>query len=200
MFSLDTESGFRDVVFVTGAYGLGENVVQGAVDPDEFYVHKPTFEQGHRAVLRRLLGDKAVKMIFVEGETQAHHPQHPDAQGRPRALLPRRRRRPRAGRLRDQDRAPLRPTRWTWSGPRTGSTASSTSSRRGPRRSPPSARDDARELRPRWRRRGPDRRPRGRARRSPRARRIDREPGTPARSSSPARCWSRTPRRRTGSR
>jgi pyruvate, water dikinase len=67
-FSLDTESGFRDVVFIEGAYGLGENVVQGAVDPDEFYVHKPTFETGHRAVLRRLLGDKAVKMVFVEGE------------------------------------------------------------------------------------------------------------------------------------
>jgi pyruvate,water dikinase len=70
MFSLDTESGFRDVVFITGAYGLGENVVQGAVDPDEFYVHKPTFEAGHRAVLRRQLGDKAVKMVFVEGETK----------------------------------------------------------------------------------------------------------------------------------
>jgi pyruvate,water dikinase len=70
MFSLDTESGFRDVVFVTGAYGLGENVVQGSVDPDEFYVHKPTFAKGHRAVLRRLLGDKAVKMVFVEGETK----------------------------------------------------------------------------------------------------------------------------------
>ncbi|MEL5849422.1 MAG: phosphoenolpyruvate synthase, partial [Candidatus Igneacidithiobacillus chanchocoensis] len=70
MFSLDTESGFRDVVFITGAYGLGENVVQGAVDPDEFYVHKPTFSAGHRAVLRRSLGDKAVKMIFVEGETR----------------------------------------------------------------------------------------------------------------------------------
>ena len=67
-FSLDTESGFPDVVFITGAYGLGENVVQGAVDPDEFYVHKPTFEEGHRAVLRRLIGDKAIKMIFVEGE------------------------------------------------------------------------------------------------------------------------------------
>jgi pyruvate,water dikinase len=71
MFSLDTESGFRDVVFVTGAYGLGENVVQGAVDPDEFYVHKPMLAAGHRAVLRRLLGDKAVKMVFVEGETKA---------------------------------------------------------------------------------------------------------------------------------
>ncbi len=70
MFSLDTESGFRDAVFITGAYGLGENVVQGAVDPDEFYVHKPTFLAGHRAVLRRLIGDKAVKMIFVEGQTK----------------------------------------------------------------------------------------------------------------------------------
>jgi pyruvate,water dikinase len=70
MFSLDTESGFRDVVFITGAYGLGENVVQGAVDPDEFYVFKPTFEAGHRAVLRRLIGDKAIKMVFVEGETR----------------------------------------------------------------------------------------------------------------------------------
>jgi pyruvate, water dikinase len=68
MFSLDTESGFRDVVFVTGSYGLGENVVQGAVEPDEFLVHKPTFLSGHRAVLRRVLGDKAVKMVFVEGE------------------------------------------------------------------------------------------------------------------------------------
>jgi pyruvate,water dikinase len=70
MFSLDTESGFRDVVFVTGAYGLGENVVQGAVDPDEFYVHKPTYLAGHRAVLRRLVGDKAVKMVLVDGETK----------------------------------------------------------------------------------------------------------------------------------
>jgi pyruvate,water dikinase len=70
MFSLDTESGFRDVVFITGAYGLGENVVQGAVDPDEFYVHKPTLALGHRAVLRRLIGDKAVKMVFVEGGTK----------------------------------------------------------------------------------------------------------------------------------
>ncbi len=70
VFTLDTESGFRDVVLITGAYGLGENVVQGAVDPDEFYVHKPTFEAGHRAVLRRILGDKAVKMVFVEGETK----------------------------------------------------------------------------------------------------------------------------------
>jgi len=70
MFSLDTESGFSDVVFITGAYGLGENVVQGAVDPDEFYVHRPTFTQGHRAVLRRSLGAKQIKMIYSEGRTR----------------------------------------------------------------------------------------------------------------------------------
>ena len=70
MFSLDTESGFRDVVFITGAYGLGENVVQGTVDPDEFYVHKPTFIQGHRAVLRRVLGSKKIKMVYSLGDTR----------------------------------------------------------------------------------------------------------------------------------
>ena len=70
IFTLDTESGFRDVVFITGSYGLGENIVQGAVEPDEFYVHKPTFAEGHRAVLRRLLGDKAIKMVYVEGGTR----------------------------------------------------------------------------------------------------------------------------------
>jgi len=67
MFSLDTETGFRDVVFITGSWGLGENVVQGAVEPDEFYVHKPTFEQGHRAVLRRSIGSKKIKMIYATG-------------------------------------------------------------------------------------------------------------------------------------
>jgi len=70
MFTLDTESGFRDAVFITGAYGLGETVVQGAVDPDEFYVHKPTFRQGHRAVLRRRLGEKQVRMIYRPGRTR----------------------------------------------------------------------------------------------------------------------------------
>ena len=67
IFSLDTESGFRDVVFITGAWGLGENVVQGAVDPDEFYVFKPTFEAGHRTVLRRSLGSKKIKMVYAQG-------------------------------------------------------------------------------------------------------------------------------------
>lgn len=65
MFSLDTETGFNDVVFITGAYGLGENVVQGTVEPDEFYVHKPTFNLGHRMVLRRRLGGKKIKMVYT---------------------------------------------------------------------------------------------------------------------------------------
>ncbi|WP_297808792.1 phosphoenolpyruvate synthase [uncultured Methylophaga sp.] len=63
-FSLDTESGFRDVVFVTGSYGLGEMVVQGAVNPDEFYVHKGTLAAGRPAVLRRTVGQKAIKMVY----------------------------------------------------------------------------------------------------------------------------------------
>ena len=66
MFTLDTESGFRDVVFITGAYGLGETVVQGAVNPDEFYVHKPTLEAGRPSILRRNLGSKAIKMVYGE--------------------------------------------------------------------------------------------------------------------------------------
>ncbi len=67
MFTLDTESGFRDVVFITAAYGLGEMVVQGAVNPDEFYVHKPTLAAGRPAVLRRAVGAKAIKMIYADG-------------------------------------------------------------------------------------------------------------------------------------
>jgi len=65
LFTLDTESGFRDVVFITGAWGLGETVVQGAVNPDEFYVYKPSLASGHEAILSRQLGEKAIKMIFT---------------------------------------------------------------------------------------------------------------------------------------
>lgn len=65
IFTLDTESGFRDVVFVTGAWGLGENVVKGTIDPDEFYVFKPTLESGHRTVLRRSLGSKELRMVYA---------------------------------------------------------------------------------------------------------------------------------------
>nr|ART35615.1 A83 [uncultured bacterium] len=67
MFTLDTESGFRDVVFITSAYGLGEMVVQGAVNPDEFYVHKPMLERGKPAIVRRGLGTKLQKMEFADG-------------------------------------------------------------------------------------------------------------------------------------
>ena len=66
MFTIDTESGFDDVVFITSSYGLGETVVQGAVNPDEFYVHKPTLAAGRPAVLRRNRGSKLIKMIFTE--------------------------------------------------------------------------------------------------------------------------------------
>src|SRR6266850_1173933 len=66
LFTLDTESGFRDVVFITSAYGLGEMVVQGAVNPDEFYVHKPMLEKGRPAIVRRSLGSKLQKMVFAK--------------------------------------------------------------------------------------------------------------------------------------
>src|SRR5690349_23101780 len=66
LFTLDTESGFRDVVFITAAYGLGEMVVQGAVNPDEFYVHKPMLEKGKPAIVRRALGSKMEKMVFAQ--------------------------------------------------------------------------------------------------------------------------------------
>ena len=66
MFSLDTETGFRDVVFINATWGLGENVVQGTIDPDSFYVHKPTFDKGYRAVLKRRLGSKRLKMVFTD--------------------------------------------------------------------------------------------------------------------------------------
>jgi pyruvate,water dikinase len=66
MFSLDTETGFKDVVFINAALGLGENVVQGTIDPDSFYAHKPSFIMGYRAVLKRRLGSKEKKMIFTD--------------------------------------------------------------------------------------------------------------------------------------
>jgi len=66
LFTLDTESGFRDVVFITSSYGLGENVVQGAVNPDEFYVYKPTLRSGHMAILQRTLGSKEIRMVYSD--------------------------------------------------------------------------------------------------------------------------------------
>ncbi len=71
MFSIDTETGFKEAVLITGAYGLGENVVQGAVNPDEFYVFKPTLKQGKKPIIYRALGEKAIKMIY---NTQGNNP------------------------------------------------------------------------------------------------------------------------------
>ncbi|MBX6423191.1 phosphoenolpyruvate synthase [Thermosulfurimonas sp. F29] len=71
MFTLDTESGFRDVVYITGAWGLGENVVQGKVNPDEFYVFKPTLKKGFRSIVSKKLGSKEIKMIY------SRDPEHP---------------------------------------------------------------------------------------------------------------------------
>ena len=71
MFTMDTESGFPDVVFVTSSYGLGETVVQGAVNPDEFYVHKPSLKAGKLAVIRRNLGSKLIRMEFATPEEKA---------------------------------------------------------------------------------------------------------------------------------
>ncbi|BDR07860.1 phosphoenolpyruvate synthase [Comamonas testosteroni] len=71
MFTIDTESGFEDVVFITSSYGLGETVVQGAVNPDEFYVHKPMLKAGNKALIRRNLGSKLIQMIFATPEEKA---------------------------------------------------------------------------------------------------------------------------------
>ena len=72
MFTIDTETGFEDVVFITASYGLGETVVQGAVNPDEFYVHKPMLAAGKKAVIRRNLGSKLIQMVFSSAEEKAN--------------------------------------------------------------------------------------------------------------------------------
>ena len=71
MFTLDTESGFDEVVFITSAYGLGETVVQGSVNPDEFYVHKPALKSGRPAILSRSLGSKLIKMVYAEDNSRS---------------------------------------------------------------------------------------------------------------------------------
>ncbi|MDD3017403.1 MAG: phosphoenolpyruvate synthase [Comamonas sp.] len=71
MFTIDTESGFEEVVFITSSYGLGETVVQGAVNPDEFYVHKPMLKAGKQALIRRNLGSKLIQMVFASAEEKA---------------------------------------------------------------------------------------------------------------------------------
>jgi len=87
IFTLDTETGFRDVVLVTGAWGLGETVVQGRVDPDEFWVHKPTARAGFRPVLRREAGAKERKLVYAEGGTRAVREVRVPAHDRRRLVL-----------------------------------------------------------------------------------------------------------------
>ncbi|KAF1698109.1 phosphoenolpyruvate synthase [Pseudoxanthomonas jiangsuensis] len=84
LFTLDTESGFRDVVFVTSSYGLGEMVVQGAVNPDEFYVYKPTLRQGKLAILRRALGSKAIRMVYSSAPGERVRTEDTPAELRPK--------------------------------------------------------------------------------------------------------------------
>ena len=138
MFTIDTESGFKDVVFITSSYGLGETVVQGAVNPDEFYVHKPMLRAGKRAVIRRNLGSKLIQMEFAT-------PQEKAASGKLVKTVdtpPEQRNRysltdadvDRAGALRAGHRAALRPPDGHRVGQGRHATASSTSCRRGPRR------------------------------------------------------------------
>ena len=139
IFTLDTESGFRDVVLVTGSYGLGENIVQGRVDPDEFYVHKPTYRAGHRAVLRHTLGEKQVKMMFARRSRP--RPREPQRARAERARFVSRRGGSVAGgnALRIEDHYSLpraAPRRWISNGPRMAFTANCLSSRPGPRRWP----------------------------------------------------------------
>jgi len=70
IFTLDTETGFRDVVYITASYGLGENIVQGAVNPDEYYVFKPTLKPGYRPIVKKVIGEKAIKMIYGSGTSK----------------------------------------------------------------------------------------------------------------------------------
>ena len=193
--------------FVTGAYGLGENIVQGRVDPDEFHVHKPTFERGYRAVLRRSLGRKQQRADLRRGLGRPEHRQCRDAGRRPRALLHRRRRRPQTRRLRHPDRAALFRVApgircpWTSNGRRTGWMASSTSCRPG--RRPWSRRQLAQAFETYALKGSAEPVVTGRAigeRIASGPVRIIGSTRRPRRLPEPATCWWRRPRARTGSR
>ena len=109
MFTMDTESGFTDAVFITSAFGLGEGVVQGAVNPDEFYVYKPALREGRPAVLKRSVGGKATKMVYTAGHRgRAHHRVRRRRAGPQPAAEPDRRRGHRAGPPRADHRGALR--------------------------------------------------------------------------------------------
>ncbi len=82
MFTLDTESGFDEVVFITAAYGLGETVVQGSVNPDEFYVYKRNLDEGRPAILRKTRGDKAIRMVYSANPSARSSVRHRGRTGR----------------------------------------------------------------------------------------------------------------------
>ena len=110
MFTIDTESGFPDAVFVTSSYGLGEAVVQGAVNPDEFYVYKPALRAGRPAILKRGVGGKATKMVYTQDSEVGRSIDYVPVDEADRVLLePDRRRGHRARSARPQDRGALRP-------------------------------------------------------------------------------------------
>ena len=138
IFTLDTESGSRDVVLVTGAWGLGEIVVQGRVNPDEWWVHKATLRQGFRPIVRRRIGDKALRLVYDEGGGRGLRELPGRERDRRRPVLERRRSAS-ARALVARHRGALRPARrsaprrWTSSGPRTARAGCSTWCRRGPR-------------------------------------------------------------------
>ncbi len=89
MFTMDTESGFRDVVFITSSYGLGETVVQGAVNPDEFYVHKPMLAAGKHPIIRRRSAPSCIKMEFDPASGVGRHRCAPSTWRRPSATVSR---------------------------------------------------------------------------------------------------------------
>jgi pyruvate,water dikinase len=134
MFSIDTESGFDKVVLINAAWGLGENVVQGAVTPDEYEVFKPLLDKpGLKPIVEKTCGAKEIKMIYAGAEggetknvptSKAERGAYVHAQTRRSSTSPARR----------QPSRNITASRWTWNGPRTARPASSTSSRPGPRR------------------------------------------------------------------
>ena len=151
MFSMDTETGFQDVVVINASYGLGENIVQGSVNPDEFYVFKPTLMKGFRPILQEDLGSKEFKLVYDIGGSKMVKNIPVSEEDRKRFRISRRRILALAkwacqieNHYTEEARALL--LRWIWNGPRTESPASSSSSRPVRKRfSPTKSRGDSRE-------------------------------------------------------
>ncbi len=137
MFTIDTESGFDDVVFITGAYGLGETVVQGAVNPDEFYVYKPALRAARPSILRRELGTKAVALRYAAGTRVGDSTVLTDVASGDRARFSLTTSRWRNWRAAPSRSSPTTAARWTSNGRSTAWTERCTSCRPDPRPSSP---------------------------------------------------------------